>query len=594
MQGMERRACTIVAADVVGYARLVAEREEVVIARLFTIRRDIINPAITAQGGRVVKTMGDGVIVAFDTPAQALHAAQHVQAALTVYEVAQPDTARIRFRIGINHGSVLIDGDDMLGDVVNVAARLESLAPSGGICVSRSVHDLLGADAGHTMVPLGQHFVRNVPTPIDVWQVTTGVETDAPNLPRARHDRPSVLVLPFDHRSTHPDDAVFADGIAEGVINALSRFRSISVIARGSSFLYRDAAHDVAQIARDTGVRYIVKGSVRRAGARLRVSAQLIEAAASDVIWSDTYDREVTDIFDMQDAITQCVVVGLAPEIGAHERRITRSKPTHSLSAWEMCQKGMTHFDQRTGDNVVRAHAMFRAAAGADDTYALPQALLARLHAMRIFTGRSADPASDIMQGMQYATRAIALDDRLEIGHQAMAQLLLVQGREADARAALARAMALNDNDAFVYSAQTYINLFQRDPDTTEMEKAGLTALRLSPKDPLAWSYNWMLVMAVWIRDGHLGENVRHYLDAAERLPGAEAFVHAACGVTALRRGDREKAQISVGRMMTVRPDFSLQTIRHAFHFPKWPELVAGVDAELQALLPMGLGVRHI
>ena len=592
MQTLERRVQTVVAADVVGYSRLVSNAEEAVISRLADIRRDIINPAIKAQGGRVVKTMGDGIIVAFESPALALDAARRVLADVTKFEAEQPLSSRIQFRVGINHGSVLIDGDDLLGDVVNVAARLESLAPAGGICVSRQVHDALSLEEGDAMQPLGQHFVRNIPTPIEVWQVTTGVETDTPNLPRARHDRPSVLVLPFDNRSNQPDDVVFADGIAEDIINALARFRSLAVIARGSSFIYRDQnSHDVSQIARDTGVRYIVKGSVRRAGARLRVSAQLIEAENSDVIWSDNYDSDIVDIFEMQDEITQNVVIGLAPEIGAHERRISRNKPTNSLSAWEMCQNGLTFQDRRSNENMAKSYELFCAAAIADPIYALPPALLARLHATRIFSGRSKDPAADITQGMHHAIRAIELDDRLEIGHQALALLLLVQRREADARAALARARALNDNDAYAYSAQTYINLFQPNPDTDEMERAGLTALRINPKDQIVWSYHWMLTMAVWIRDGYLGENVRHYLDSAERSPGAEAFVHTACAVVALRRGDKPLAQQSVDRMMAIRPEFSLKTIRHAFHFPKWPELVAGVDEELLAMVPMGLNV---
>ncbi len=190
---------------------------------------------------------------------------------------------------------------------------------------------------------------------------------------------------------------------------------------------------------------------------------------------------------------------------------------------------------------------------------------------------------------MQFAARAIDLDDRLEIGHQAQAQHLLIQGREPEARAALARARALNDNDAFRYSVQTYINLFQPDPDAAEMEAAGLRALRLSPLDPLAWSYHWMLVMAVWMRENELGENTRHYLDPAARLPGAEAFVHIATGVTALKRGDLDEAQRSVDRALGVRPELTLRIIRPSFRFPKWPALVAGVAPQLESMLEMRL-----
>lgn len=586
---MKRRVATVVAADVVGFSRLMAEAEQTVVQRLFAIRRDVIDPAIRAEGGRIVKTMGDGMLVEFDNPLAALRVSRVVQVQSTAHESALPEAERIRFRIGINHGSVLVDGDDLLGDVVNIAARLESLAPPGGICVSRAVHDLLGDMPDIDATPLGPQYVRNIPTPVEVWQIRTGVDSGVPNLTPRYVNRPSVLVLPFDTLSANAEDSFLADGITDDVISALARFRSLFVIARGSSFSFRGQDLNLTQIAANTGARYLVRGSVRRAGAQLRVQAQLIEAADGRLIWSDKFDSGIEDLFDVQDKITQSVVIGIAPEIGAHERRIVRDKPTESLTAWELCQRGLGQFDRRTSEGMISAYGLFQEATRADPAYALPHALLARTHAVRIFSGRSTDPGQDIGTGMQFCPRAIELDDRLELGHQVQAQLLLIQGREAEARAALSRARALNDNDAFGYSVQTYINLFQPEPDTVEMEEAGLRALRLSPQDPLAWSYHWMLVMAVWMRDGVLAENVRHYLDPAARLPGAEAFVHIATAVTALRRADRDEAARCVARAMAVRPDLTLKIIRHSFRFPKWPELVAGVSPELEQMLEMGL-----
>ncbi|MDT8325841.1 MAG: adenylate/guanylate cyclase domain-containing protein [Roseovarius sp.] len=586
---MERKATTIVAADVVGFSRLVAQAEEEVFARLHALRENVIDPAVIAEGGRVVKTMGDGLLVEFPQPGAAIRASAKVQRAVAAHEADRPEETRIRFRVGVNHGSVLIDGDDVLGDVVNIAARLETLSPPGGICVSRSVRDMLANDATLTITGQGMQYVRNIPTPVEVWQVSTGVEGDSPGQQQRRSDRPSVIVLPFDNMSPSIEDGFLADGIAEDVINALSRFRSLFVIARGSSFVYKDRADDVRQIAQDTGARYVVKGAVRRAGQRLRVSAQLIEAATGQQIWSDRYDRDIEDIFDLQDDITRCLVTGLTPEIGAHERNISRSKPTDSLSAWELCQKGLTEIDMRTVGSFRNAYGLFKAAAEADATFALPHALLGRVHAVRVYSGRSDDPQKDVADGMKHANLAVQLDDRLELGHATLAQLLTIQGREADARAALARAKALNDNDALVYSVQTYINLFQPEPDTHEMEAAGLEAVRLSPQDPLAWSFHWMLTMSIWLRDMELGENVRHYLDPAARLPGAEAFVHTAAAVTALKRGDNAAARHGLDNALKVRPNFTLQTIQNAFHFPKWPALVAGIAPQLETLVEMGL-----
>jgi tetratricopeptide (TPR) repeat protein len=300
----------------------------------------------------------------------------------------------------------------------------------------------------------------------------------------------------------------------------------------------------------------------------------------------------MADLFALQDDITRCIVTGLTPEIGAHERAMSRAKPTESLSAWEMCQRGLTEIDMRTTGGVRNAYALFQAAAKADPTYALPHALIGRVHAVRIYSGRSRNPREDVVTGMHHANLAIELDDRLELGHITLAQLLTLQGRESDARDALARARALNHNDAQIYNAQTYINLFQKEPDTYEMEKAGLEAIRLSPQDPMLWSFHWMLTVAIWMRDMHLGENTRPYLEHAARHPGAEAFVHSAMAVVSLRAGDTGTAHTALDQALTVRPDFSLEVIKYGFHFPKWPTLVAGVKQELATLVEMGLPLR--
>ncbi|WP_297769235.1 adenylate/guanylate cyclase domain-containing protein [uncultured Roseovarius sp.] len=592
MKTLERRATTIAAADVVGFSRLVTLDEETVFARLHELRQGIIDPAIAENGGRIVKSMGDGLLVEFPDPAAAIRASLYAQRAIAAHEDAVPEDRRIRLRVGINHGSVLIDGTDVLGDVVNIAARLETLSAPGGICISRTVRDMMANDATMTIIGQGMQYVRNIPAPVEVWQVSTGVEAASRSTVTQSADRPSVIVLPFDNLSPAVEDGFLADGIAEDLINELSRFRSLFVIARGSSFAYKERPQDMRQIAQDMRVRYVVQGAVRRAGSRLRVTAQLIEAETGHQIWSDRYDRDMSDLFALQDDITRCIVTGLTPEIGAHERAMSRAKPTESLSAWEMCQRGLTEIDMRTTGGVRTATALFKAAAEADPSYALPHALLGRVHAVRIYSGRSRNPREDVVAGMYHADRAIELDDRLELGHITLAQLLTLQGRESDARDALARARALNHNDALVYNAQTFINLFQKDPDTYEMEAAGLEAIRLSPQDPMLWSFYWMLAVAIWMRDMHLGENTRQYLESAARHPGAEAFVHSAMAVVSLRAGDTAAARRSLDQALLVRPGFSLEIIKYGFHFPKWPALVAGIKDDLEPLVEMGLPRR--
>lgn len=539
---MERKVTTIVAADVAGFSRLVARAEEEVFTRLRELRLDIIDPAVVAGGGRIIKTMGDGLLVEFPHPMAAVRAGQVVQRAVHRHEAGRCDDNRIRFRIGVNHGSVLIDGDDVLGDVVNIAARLETLCPPNGICISRSVRDMLFADTELSVCPRGKQFVRNIPFPVEVWQVETGVEDAGAAVQPGSADRPSVIVLPFDDASASGENSFLAEGIADEIINELSRFRSLFVIARGSSFSYRGGEKDIRQIAQDMRVRYVVQGAVRGAGDRLRVSVQLIEADTVEQIWSDRYDGNRASLFDFQDDITRRVVTRLAPEIGAHERQVSRRKPPENLSAWEMCQRGLSEMEARTIEGIHTAFDLFHSATKADSAYALPHALLGQWHSMRIYSGRSSDPGAEMLTGIYHARMAIRLDDRLETGYVALARLLTIRGAEADARDALARAVALNDNDAAVYSAQTFVNLFQAEPDTDEMLRAGLEAIRLSPRDPVAWSFHWMVVMALWMRDMELGENVREHLDAASRLPGAEAFVHIAVAVVALKRDDQPVA----------------------------------------------------
>ncbi len=263
---MERRLTTIVAADLVGYSRLVSNNEEAVITRFRDLRRDLIVPTISSAQGRVIKTMGDGFLVEFPSPRAALHTAVFLQHAMYEREGAIPSETRLMFRIGINYGEVIVDGDDVLGDVVNIAARLESIAPPGGVCISEAVYTEV-ADASDTrLVPLGPQYVKNIPAPVNAWNALIKGVDASPTKPARRSERPSIAVLAFENNSDDDEQRFLADGIAEDVIVQLSRFRSLFVIARNSAFSYRNTHKDVREIARELGVRYVVEGSVRRGG----------------------------------------------------------------------------------------------------------------------------------------------------------------------------------------------------------------------------------------------------------------------------------------------------------------------------------------
>lgn len=586
---IERRRTTIVAADLAGYSRLVAQDETGVIERLRALRADLIDPLVAKAGARVVKTMGDGLLVEFPSPLAAVQTAAAVQKAMVDRAAQVMADQRLLFRIGINFGDVILDGDDVLGDVVNIAARLESLAPPGGICISRPVLEATAGALARAPTALGPQYVKNIHEPVEVWRIEVdGVAAPAP-VAIARHERPSVAVLAFEALATDDSARALADGLAEDVITQLSRFRSLFVIARASSFAYRGSTKDARQIGRELGVKYLVTGSMRQSGPRLRLATQLVEADTGHQVWSGRWDRDVQDLFTLQDDLTRAVISGIAPELGANERGMASAKPTESLTAWELCQRGLSEFHQFSASSYQATLDLLQAAIAADPAFALPRALLARWHAVRIFSGRSPDPREDIAQGMAQAMAAIQLDDRLEDAYIGMALILTAMGREADARHALERAQTLNDNHPGVFQAQTFINLFQPRPDPDEMEAAGLTALRLSPNDPSAWAFHWAITCARWIRDGILGQNVRDHLTEACRLPQAENFVLLAGAVMNLELGDEPEARRLLDAALAKNPGLTLQSHVSGFRFPYWPTLKLTILPHYERLVGLGL-----
>lgn len=586
---MMRRETTIVAADIAGYSRLMALDEAGAIERLREIRQNRIQPIIETWQGRVFKTTGDGLLAEFSDPVRAVRAAFEFQTAILRDERDRPPGRRMLFRIGINNGQVIEDEGEILGDVINVAARLESIAPPGGICISRGVHDACAGIAGLRTTPLGEQFVKNIPYPVEAWRIEVRGVVAVPTTDGGWADRTTVAVLPFPVLSPDPADTVLGDAFADDLTGRLARFRALSVTARRSAFVFRDTESRLPEIGRALGVKYIVSGTLQKSGDRLRLGVQLSEAAGGFLIWTGQWDGESRDIFALQDAATTAVIGGLAPELGAHERRLAEQVPTGNITAWELCHRGIGEFFRYRRDSYPAAIGFFNAAIEADQAFALPRAHLARLHATLVYTGHSADPAADIARGMQLAQAAIQLDSRLDEAHIALAALLVPLGQEAEARAALARALALNDNNVGAYQVQTFVNLFQPRPDPDEMEAAALMALKLSPTEPRAWAFHWAATCARWIRDGELGENVRAHLEAACAMPTVEYFPLLAAAVMNIRCGDRAAARRFLDAALARHPGLTLRDHVQSFRFPYWPKLRPTIDAEYEALVDMGL-----
>jgi TolB-like protein/class 3 adenylate cyclase len=376
---VERRLAAILAADVAGYSRLMGADEEGTLAALKAIRRDLFDLKIKEHRGRIVKTTGDGMLVEFASVVDAVRCAVEVQREMAERNADVPADRRIDFRVGINVGDIISDDNDIYGDGVNVAARLEALAEPGGICVSRVVRDQVRDKLDFTFDDKGDQQVKNIARPVRVYRVGArpsgppAGETPALQAALSLPEKPSIAVLPFQNLSGDPEQEYFADGIVEDIITALSRNRAFFVISRSTTFTYKGPAVDVAKVARELGVRYVLEGSVRRAGNRVRITAQLIDAASGHHLWADRYDRELADVFAVQDEIAQTIIGELAPGIIAAEMQQARRKDPSQLDAWERTMRAHWHIRRFTREDLAEARLLLEEAIELDS--ANPMAL---------------------------------------------------------------------------------------------------------------------------------------------------------------------------------------------------------------------------
>ncbi len=581
---MERKLTTILAADVAGYSRLMALDEEGVIARLRAVRADVVDPAVAAVGGRVVKTMGDGLLVEFGSPVAAVRAALAVQRSMAVAETG-PEATRLCFRIGIHLGDVVVDGDDFLGDGVNIAARLETLAPAGGICVSRAVEEQARGKLDAALTALGPHQVKNLPTPVEVWRVEIpGVEAASRASAGAR---PSLAVLPFDNMSRDADQDFLADGLVEDVITELSRFRELTVISRNSSFSFRGQAHDIRRVGRELGARYVIEGSIRRAGDRLRLTAQLIDATDGSHVWAGRWDRTMADLFDLQDELTQAIVGAVAPEIGAHERALAAGKAPDSLTAWELAHRAHAEFLRYTPEAVAATKALAERAIAIDPGIGLAHTILARAHASEGLAGWSQNREASFAAARAAAERAIALDGRNDAAHAALGFALKLSGHDDEGIRLLERAHALNPNNAttLLHLAAAHLD----HPTVREPSRAiaaAREALRLSPADPFVWAVQTIIGAA----HAQMGEYAAalDVLDAARSHPSSDFKPALLAAVAANAAGERERARALVAEARARRPEISLALARKAAPTLAIAPLASLVEPLVELGLPRG------
>jgi TolB-like protein/class 3 adenylate cyclase len=484
---VERRLAAILAADVAGYSRLIEADEERTLGRLKTLRAEVIDPKIAGNRGRIVKTTGDGLLIEFASVVDAVRCVAELQAAMAESNVVLPPECRISFRIGINMGDIVVEDGDIFGDGVNVAARLEGLAEPGGICVSARVQEDAAGKLDLTFEDIGEQTLKNILRPVRVYRVRP--KSPLPNRPPlagkgrvgvpALPEKPSIAVLPFANLSGDPEQEYFADGMVDEIITALSRIRWLFVIARNSSFTYKGQAIDVKQVGRELGVRYVLEGSVRKAGGKVRITAQLIDATTGTHLWADRFDGSLEDVFDLQDKVASSVADVIEPALQAAETARSASRSTSDLTAYDLYLRAYPMF--WVSAQVPEALQLLEQAIKRDPRYG-PALAWAAICCYRLLQdGRSADPEAQRRKGHDFARRAleVAGDDPGVMANAADA--LSWFGEDIGAMMAVAdRALALNPNYARGWHVSGVLRLQAGQPEIAI--EHGEAALRLSPR----------------------------------------------------------------------------------------------------------------
>jgi len=512
---VQRRLAAILAADVAGYSRLMGADEEGTLAALKELRRDLADPKIKEHRGRIVKTTGDGLLVEFASVVDAVRCAVEVQCEMAAQNAGVPEDRRIQFRIGINLGDIIKDGRDIYGDGVNVAARLEALAEPGGICVNRVVRDQVRDKLDFAFEDAGEQRVKNITRPLRVYHVrpgrVAGEEMNAPQPPLPLPDKPSLAVLPFTNMSGDPEQEFVSDGIAEDVITALSHYPSLFVIARNSTFTYKGQAVDVKQVGRELGVRYVLEGSVRKAGNRIRVTAQLIEAETGNHVWANRYDRDLVDIFAVQDEITHALTTALTPAIADAELRRAIRKPPENLDAWAAYQRGLWHLSKANSEDDTIAQNFFRQAIDLDPTFGpgYSTLALAQLQAAAVYQKLSLAEAQSSAELL--ARRAVSLDGADAEARSCLGWALQARGELDGALVEIERALAMSPNLAVAHWQRGATLIFSGQP--MKGLDALQTCIRLDPRDP------FMSVRLLHIACGlYFAREYEGVIEAAKRL----------------------------------------------------------------------------
>jgi adenylate cyclase len=584
-RSVERRLAAVLAADVVGYSRLMEVDEADTLARLRTVRVEVIDPAILKCKGRIIKTTGDGMLVEFQSVTEALSCAVDFQRRMARRNREMPASRAILYRIGLNLGDVIVEGNDIFGDGVNVAARLETIAEPGGICISAAVRDQVGDKLDVGYEDLGDQHVKNINRAIRVFRVLvngdatdrTGAAQRAGPTPETSARKPSIAVLPFDNMSGDPEQEFFADGLTEDIITELSRFRELLVISRNASFVHKGKPVKAQAIAKEFNVDYVVEGSVRKAMDRVRVTVQLIDGQTETHVWAERYDRKLEDIFAIQDEVTSAIVATLRGRVEAATHERAKHKRTENMAAYEFVLAGKVLHHRSARDANEEALRMLDKAIALDPKYAHAHAWKACVLGQR-WVHTWSDNAEALLKAVSEELEiALSLDENDADVHRILAALNLNFNRFDKVLHHQARALELCPNyDLVVVQQGEMLTWLGRPEEGIEWIRR---AMRINPYHPERF----------WSHLGRAQYTGRHYPDALQsysKLTAPDHTHHAFMAASAAQMGDRVSAEAHAERVLKREPAFSIETYLGTLHYEQQADRVHIREGLVKAGLP--------
>jgi adenylate cyclase len=620
-EGFKRKLTAILSADVKGYSRLMGEDEEATI-RTLTEYRKIISDQVKQHEGRVVDSPGDNVLAEFASVVDALKCAVQIQKEIAEQNESLPENRKMEFRIGINLGDVAKEGDRIYGDGVNVAARIESLADPGGICISRSAYDQVRKSLSLGYEYLGEHSVKNIDEPVRVYRVLTAPEyagrvigektaagkkwrrlaytavaclvvvaggliawniylqksrrveaADIEKMAFLLPDKPSIAVLPFDNMSGDADQNYFSDGLTEEIITALSKVPYLFVIARNSTFAYKGKPVKIRQVAEELGVRYVMEGSFRKAEDKVRVTAQLIDATAGHHLWAESYDRDLKDIFALQDEITMEIIKALEVRLTEGEQARIYQIGTKNPQAYVKCLQAIDHFNQRNKEDNLIARKFAEETIALDPLYSRPYRVLGNSHLFDVWSGRSDSPKKSIQKALEFAQKAISLDDSHPCNYELLSSVYMTMRQPKKAVAAAEHSISLDPNGADGRAMLGYALIFagRFEESIVSLEKA----IRLNPIAP-AWYFD--ALGKSYAMSGHYREAITALRKALHRAPN-DFLAHRDLTITYFLSGHNEEGRAEAKEVLRLSPKFSFQGYAKNLQFKNPAEKMQLINA---------------